>query len=149
VRVAAADHRDDPEVQSLLDAFDDRLDVDRRLAQALSSQDLRPVALRRRGHLDQVAISRLDEALERISDLAEISAAPGTPEAVMSLAQNCIDALQLYTELLDQDALRARPRRLGEPVTTRPLNEVALDRQTLLDAKRQLADALSALRSAR
>lgn len=144
VKAAARDLPGDEDLRALVHAFDDRVDTEQALLAALRSPDLRPPTLRRRGHLDDMAISRLDDAIERIVDLAE--AASGS--TIVERARDCMDALQLYAELLEQDLARTRPRRLGEPVATRPLGEVALDRQTLLDAKRQLADSLAGLRSA-
>ena len=113
------------------------------------------VALRQPAHLSKSGLQELGENLQTLFDLMEFqggSAAAGldaedagdsgeSSEGLEALA-DCVDALQVYKALLER-VPRTKRRVPGAEIAIRPLADVASDEVTLVDAKRQLATALT------
>lgn len=108
------------------------------------------ILLRRSRHLSRKELNKLDTGLQKMLNLtamAENDRRDGdtTPDHWDDLSKTlrlCTDQLQLYRELIDESAKPRRERVPGVSDERLTLAEVAADKITLIDTKRQLLDEL-------
>jgi hypothetical protein len=152
VRAALRDYPNNDGLKGLADNFD----LERPIATSIatSAEELRGflVLLRRSRHLTRGQFNKLDAGLQRTFDLTTIAESRRQDEGALDqwddLDQNlkiCVRQLQLYHELLDASMKPTRRRVPGASDERVPLAELAADKITLLDAKLQLLDALTAV----
>jgi hypothetical protein len=153
--IIAAAKRDYPQ-NDALKRLADQLELERPIAAQIATlaAELRGflLLLRRSRHLTRREFNELEAVLLRTLDLTKMAESDprqgdNASDQWYDLDQNlrlCLRQFQLYKELVDASVESTRRRLPGASVEHVPLAELAADKSTLIDAKLQLFDSLTA-----